>query len=137
MVKKGASQVNVLVVDDSLVMRRMITRILRAAELPIAELYEASDGVEALATMSANPVDVVLTDINMPNMGGLEFLSSVRRNPAWKDIRVVIVTTDGGERRVREALRLGAADYLKKPFSAEQIRTKFSALVGGAVAEAS
>jgi two-component system chemotaxis response regulator CheY len=128
--------VNVLVVDDSLVMRRMLTRVLRATDLPIQEMYEACDGLEALALLNEHPVDFVLTDINMPNMGGLEFLGVVRQNPAWKSVQVVIVTTDGGERRVLEALRLGAADYLRKPFTPDQIKGKLSALVDAGASEA-
>ncbi|MCC6588277.1 MAG: response regulator [Bryobacterales bacterium] len=121
--------VDVLIVDDSVVIRRMITRILRETELPIQDVFEAGDGIEALAALKQHGVGLVLSDINMPNMDGLELLGMIRRNPDWKQVHVVMITTEGAERKVLEAIRLGASGYVRKPFTPEQIKTKLTPLM--------
>jgi two-component system chemotaxis response regulator CheY len=121
--------VDVLIVDDSVVIRRMLTRILKETDLPVKEIVEAGDGIEALAALKSHRIDLVLSDINMPNMDGLELLGMVRRNPDWQEIKVVMVTTEGAERKVLEAIRLGASGYLRKPFNADQIRAKLESVL--------
>lgn len=125
---------NVLIVDDSTVIRRMLARIVRELNLPVEQVLEAGDGIEALTALKAHPVAVVLSDINMPNMDGLELLRMIQNNPEWQRIRVVMVTTEGGERKVLDAIRLGASGYLRKPFTPDQIKSKLSSLLGGAAA---
>lgn len=113
---------SVLVVDDSDIIRRMIIKTLRLAELPISTVHEAGNGREALDVMAESPVDVVLADINMPVMDGLEMIATMRGSETLSDVPVVVVSTEGAESRVRELERLGIAAYLRKPFTPEQIR---------------
>ena len=119
---------NVLIVDDSAALRKILQRVLRQAEIPLGNLYEAGDGIQALEAMKANSVDLVLSDINMPNMDGLQLLAQIRANPQWQDIRVIMITTEGNQARVMEAVGLGAAGYVRKPFTADQIKEKLLSL---------
>jgi two-component system, chemotaxis family, chemotaxis protein CheY len=129
---------DVLIVDNSAATRKILQRVLRQAEVPIGQVFEASDGVEALETLKQQKVDLILTDINLPNMDGLQFLGKVRANAEWDSVPVVIITTEGGQGRVMEAVQLGAAAYVRKPFTAEQIKEKIggiqSSLVRGQAA---
>ncbi|MFB3776000.1 MAG: response regulator [Bryobacteraceae bacterium] len=120
---------NILIVDDSAALRKILQRVLRQAEVPLGNLYEAGDGAQALEAMNANPVDLVLSDINMPNMDGLQLLAQIRANPKWQDIRVIMITTEGNQARVMEAVGLGAAGYVRKPFTADQIKEKLLSLL--------
>ena len=120
---------NVLIVDDSAAIRKILQRVLRHAEVPIGEAFEAADGVEALNQMKSQSVGLVLSDINMPNMDGLQLLTEIKANPAWKDTPVIMITTEGSHAKVMEAINLGAAGYLRKPFTADQIKEKLTALV--------
>ena len=120
---------DVLIVDDSAAIRKILQRILKNAQLPVGNILEAGDGVEALAVLNANTIGLVLTDINMPNMDGLRFLSEVRSDARWKDLPVVVITTEGSEQKVMEAAKLGASAYLRKPFTTDQIKEKLEKLV--------
>jgi len=113
---------DVLIVDDSAAIRKIVQRVLRQAELPLGQIYEAGDGLEALKTLEAQKVDLILADINMPNMDGLQLLESIKANDKWKQLPVVMVTTEGSESKVMTAAKLGAVGYVRKPFSAEQFR---------------
>jgi two-component system chemotaxis response regulator CheY len=116
----------ILVVDDSAAIRKILQRVLRQTGMSIGTIYEAGDGQEALATLKSHKIDLVLSDINMPKMDGLQLLASVRATAAWKNIPVVMITTEGGETRVAEAVKLGAAGYVRKPFTADQIKEKLT-----------
>lgn len=120
---------DVLIVDDSAAIRKILQRVLRQTDVPIGQVFEASDGVEALQALKQQMVGLVLSDINMPNMDGLQFLSHVRATPEWKDIPVVMITTEGSQNRVMEAVQLGASGYVRKPFTAEQIKEKLAGLL--------
>jgi two-component system chemotaxis response regulator CheY len=124
-----ASLLDVLIVDDSAAIRKILQRVLKQAEIPIGEVYEASDGVEALETLRKQKVGLVLSDINMPNMDGLEFLTLVRAEPAWQKLPVVMVSTEGTHAKVLEAVERGASGYVRKPFTAEQIKEKLAGLL--------
>ena len=116
--------VNVLIVDRSAVMRKILERALRQACVQIDHVVEASDGVEALERLQAGGgIQVIFSELNMPNMDGIEFLSQVKQSDSFRRIPVVMVTTEGTEARVREALSLGAAGYVKKPFTPAQMQT--------------
>lgn len=121
--------VDVLIVDDSAAIRKILHRVLLQAEIPLGKVVEAGDGVEALEKLREHQVHLILSDINMPNMDGLQLLSSIKAQEALKPIPVVMVTTEGGSSKVMEAVSLGAAGYVKKPFTAEQIKDKIGALV--------
>ena len=120
---------NVLIVDDSAAIRKILQRVLRQAEVPLGSLYEAGDGVQALEAMKNNSIDLVLSDINMPNMDGLQLLAQIRANPQWHGVRVLMITTEGNQARVMEAVGLGAAGYVRKPFTADQIKEKVLSLM--------
>ena len=115
---------DVLVVDDSAAIRKILTRVLRQTGMAIQTIHEAGDGQEALALMAQHRIDLILSDINMPKMDGLQLLASVKASPQWQSIPVVMITTEGGETKVAEAVRLGAAGYVRKPFTADQIKEK-------------
>ena len=114
---------NILIVDDSSVMRKILERSLRQA-FPngIEQVVEAGDGAEALAKLDAGPIQVIFSDINMPNMNGLDFLRN-RKETAHKDLPVIMVTTEGGERTVKEAISLGARGFIRKPFTPQQMES--------------
>ena len=125
---------DVLVVDDSAAIRKILTRVLRQTGMAIQTIHEAGDGQEALAMMAQHRVDLVLSDINMPKMDGLQLLASLKASHQWRSIPVVMITTEGGETKVAEAVRLGAAGYVRKPFTADQIKEKLVGLLEPAAA---
>jgi two-component system chemotaxis response regulator CheY len=115
---------DILIVDDSAAIRKILQRVLRQAEVPINNLYEAGDGAEALEILKSQSVNLVLSDINMPNMDGLQMLGHIKASQQWKDLPVVMITTEGSQNKVLEAVQLGAAGYIRKPFTAEQVKEK-------------
>lgn len=118
------SGISALIVDDSSVMRKIVERALRQAGLAISEVFEASSGVEALDVLRKNRVGLILSDINMPNMDGLEFLRQMRAQHLAPDIPVVMITTESSEDHVREAIVAGAQGYIRKPFTAQQVKER-------------
>ncbi|MBK9129359.1 MAG: response regulator [Phycisphaerales bacterium] len=122
---------NILVVDDSGTMRSMIKRTLSICGLDIGEVYEAGNGIEALAQMAAHDIHVVLLDINMPVMNGVQFVERVRDDEHLRNIPVVIASTEGSETRIAELMAAGARGYIRKPFRPEQIRDVLLPFVGG------
>jgi two-component system, chemotaxis family, chemotaxis protein CheY len=120
---------DVLIVDDSAAIRKILRRVLQQTDLPVGQVYEAGDGSEAVATLEKQKVQLILSDINMPNMDGLQFLSHLKAHPEWKDVPVVMITTEGSQAKVLEAVQLGAAGYVRKPFTAEQIKEKLTGIV--------
>lgn len=116
------SGIRALIVDDSSVMRKIVERCLRQAGVEIEEVYNASNGIEGLASLKENKIDLVLTDINMPVMDGLEFVRQTRGLENARNIPIVMITTEGGEKQVLEALSLGAKGYIRKPFTPEQVK---------------
>jgi two-component system chemotaxis response regulator CheY len=120
---------DVLVVDDSAAIRKILNRVLRQTGMAIGTVHEAGDGQEALDLLRAHKIDLVLTDINMPKMDGLQLLGAMKASPQWNGIPVMMITTEGGETKVGEAVRLGAAGYVRKPFTADQIKEKLAGIV--------
>jgi two-component system, chemotaxis family, chemotaxis protein CheY len=120
----------ILIVDDSSVMRKIIERSLRQAGLEQAEVVEAGNGVEALAQVREGVFDLILSDINMPAMDGIEFLRQLATIETTKSVPVVMVTTEGSESRVVEALSIGAKGYIRKPFTPDQIKERVIPLLG-------
>jgi len=114
---------NVLLVDDSAVMRKMIIRSLRQAGIDVADALEASNGVEALASLEKRPVDLVLCDWNMPEMSGIEFLKEARKK---HQTPIVMLTTESATDRVSEALTAGADGYITKPFTPDKLNETLS-----------
>lgn len=120
---------DVLVVDDSAAIRKILQRVLRQTGMAIQTIHEAGDGEEAIKVLGGNSVNLVLTDINMPKMDGLQLLASLKASPQWRSIPVVMITTEGGEAKVAEAVKLGAAGYVRKPFTADQIKEKLAGIL--------
>ncbi len=115
--------------DDSAAIRKILQRVLRQAEVPIGEVFEAGDGQEALTVLKSQKVGLILSDINMPNMDGLQFLTEVRAIEEWKTVPIVMITTEGSQNKVLEAVQLGATGYVRKPFTAEQIKEKLAGII--------
>jgi two-component system chemotaxis response regulator CheY len=123
-------EVDVLVVDDSAAIRKILQRVLRQTGIAIRTIHEAGDGQEALERLKkVHSVDLVLTDINMPRMDGIQLLAFLKASSQWRGIPVVMITTEGGESKVSAALKLGAAGYVRKPFTADQIKEKLSGIL--------
>src|SRR5215475_5667470 len=112
-------------------MRKIIERSLRQAGLDLNEVLEASNGAEALAEVQKGSLDIILSDINMPVMDGLEFLKNLASVESAKGVPVVMITTEGSEARVVEALSAGAKGYLRKPFTPEQVKERVAPLLEG------
>jgi two-component system chemotaxis response regulator CheY len=119
----------ILIVDDSSVMRKIIERSLRQAGLELGDIVEAGNGIEALAAVQAGAFDLVLSDINMPAMDGIEFLRQLVTIESCKGTPVVMITTEGSESRVVEALSIGAKGYIRKPFTSDQIKERVTPLL--------
>ncbi len=120
---------DILIVDDSAAIRKILQRVLGQAEIPVGAVYEAGDGVAALEILNTRKVGLVLSDINMPNMDGLELLSRIKMHEAWRRLPVIMITTEGAAAKVQEAVALGATGYVRKPFTAEQIKEKLTGLL--------
>jgi two-component system chemotaxis response regulator CheY len=119
---------DILIVDDSAAIRKILQRVLRQADVAVGQVLEAGDGLEALGILKSRPIGLVLSDINMPNMDGLALLSTVKALPEWSSIPFLMITTEGSYEKVLEAVNLGAAGYVRKPFTAEQIKEKLIAV---------
>jgi two-component system chemotaxis response regulator CheY len=119
----------ILVVDDSAMMRKIVLRTLKMAEVEFDEVLEAGDGVEALALLRAHTVNLIMCDINMPNMTGLEFLVRIKQEQLAVGVPVVMVTTEGSEPQVREAIMAGARGYIRKPFTLDHIKNNVKPLL--------
>ena len=125
---------DVLIVDDSAAIRKILQRVLLQAEVPMGKVHEAGDGVEALKILRENEgngakIGLILSDINMPNMDGLQLLGEIKKTAGFKDIPVVMITTEGAQQKVIESVNLGAIGYVRKPFTAEQIKEKLVGIV--------
>lgn len=121
--------VRTLIIDDSSVMRKIVERSLRQAGLELAEVREAGNGSEALSVLKQTAVDLILCDINMPVMDGLEFVKELQKVEHAKGVPVVMITTEGGESHVTQALSAGAKGYIRKPFTPEQVKEHVLPLV--------
>jgi two-component system chemotaxis response regulator CheY len=119
----------ILVVDDSSTMRRIIQNTL--ARLGYKDVVQAADGVEAWNAMQENPdIGVVITDWNMPNMNGLELVKKIRAEEKYKNIPIIMVTTEGGKKEVITALKAGVNNYIVKPFTPQVLKDKLEAVLG-------
>ena len=126
------SEIRTLIVDDSSVMRKIVERSLRQAGLDLMVVHEAGSGTEGLDLLRAKAVDLILTDINMPSMDGLEFLRQIRAQNLAPGVPVVMITTESSEEHVKQAILAGAQGYIRKPFTAEQVKERVLPLVHAA-----
>lgn len=116
-------KINALIVDDSAVMRKIVQRLLTQAGIEFDNVLEASNGADALTTLGASKVDLILSDINMPVMNGLDFVKNLAAVENARGVPVIMITTEGSEAHVMEALSSGAKGYIRKPFTPEQVKT--------------
>ena len=123
--------IRALIIDDSSVMRKIVTRSLRQAGIDLAQVLEAGNGAEALAILQESQVDLILCDINMPVMGGLEFIKHLPGVANAKDVPVVMITTEGSESHVVQALSCGARGYIRKPLTEEQVKDQVIPVLAG------
>jgi two-component system chemotaxis response regulator CheY len=123
-------KIRALIVDDSSVMRKIVERSLRQAGIELEKVVEASNGAEALVALQNNAVDLILCDINMPVMDGLEFVRQVATVESAKGIPIVMITTEGSESHVVQALSAGARGYIRKPFTPDQVKEHVLPVLG-------
>jgi two-component system, chemotaxis family, chemotaxis protein CheY len=112
----------ILVIDDSAMMRKIILRLLGQAGLTVSSALEAADGSEALAILGDHTPTLILCDINMPNITGLELLARIRSEKLAADVPIVMITTENSEAQVRQAIALGARGYIRKPFTVDDVK---------------
>lgn len=121
----------ILVVDDSAMMRKVVLRTLKMAGVEFDAVLEAGNGNEALDCLRASPVELIMCDINMPVMSGLQLLQQIKDEKLAVGVPIVMVTTESSEPQVRQAILAGARGYIRKPFSIEHIINNVKPLLAG------
>jgi|DewCreStandDraft_4_1066084.scaffolds.fasta_scaffold01114_4 two-component system chemotaxis response regulator CheY len=122
---------SILVVDDSATTRAIIKRVLGLAQIPTDFIAEAANGKEALSALAGRRFDLVLADLNMPEMGGLEMTRCMHENPATQDIPVVVVSAEPNAEKFAQVQGNGIQGCLRKPFTPEGIRNIVNHVLGG------
>ncbi len=123
----------ILVIDDSAIMRKIILRYLAQAGIGLPTL-EAVDGAQALALLSEHTPALILCDINMPGISGLELLARISQQRIAAGVPIVMITTESNEAQVREAIALGARGYIRKPFTVDDIKATVAPLLAAQMA---
>jgi two-component system chemotaxis response regulator CheY len=121
---------NLLIVDDSNSMRTVVKKIVGLTGLEVSQILEADNGRKALDILSGNWVDVVILDINMPEMNGLELLKRMSEDAVLKNIPVVMMTTEASEAHMKTAFEMGAKGFIRKPFVPEELRKMLLGVLG-------
>ena len=116
------SEVQALILDDSSVMRKIIARALRQADLGQLEVFEAGSGIEAMEILGGQPIHLILSDINIPGMDGIEFLRQIQAR--YPEIPVVIISTESSASSVKQSIQAGVRAYIRKPFTADQVKER-------------
>ena len=119
--------VTIMVVDDSRIMRNTVKGVFSGV-VPACNFVEAKDGVEALTLLQAQPIHLILLDWNMPNLSGIDFLKQVRAMEEYKELPIIMVTSEAAKFNVIEALKNGATDYITKPIKLDQFKSKLAKL---------
>lgn len=122
--------VNILVVDDSLPMRSVIIKTIKASGFGSASFFEAENGMKAMEVLRSEWMDLVITDYNMPDMNGGELISEMKKDDTLSTVPVIVVTTEGSREKMQELTEKGADSYIKKPFTPEMIKEKLTDLLG-------
>ncbi len=120
---------NLLIVDDSAVMRSIIKKTLKLCGLPIGEIHEASNGAEGLEVLNENWIDLAMIDINMPIMNGEVMIDKVREIPELRDLAIIVVSTESSETRIQMLEKKGA-EFIHKPFTPEIVRSTIIEITG-------
>ncbi|MDL1962764.1 MAG: response regulator [Deltaproteobacteria bacterium] len=126
--------INILIVDDSAVMRSIILKTMRMAGLPLEEIYQAANGQEGLDVLNRHWIDLVIADINMPVMNGEEMIDRMQENSDTKEIPIIVVSTEGSKTRI-ERLQHKGVRFIHKPFSPEIIRDTVTDITGIGVSD--
>ena len=121
---------NVLIVDDSRSMRAVIKKTISMSGFKMDQCVEAGNGREALDVLAKVWVDVIISDINMPEMNGLELLEELKKDSLLKAIPAIVISTEGSEKRIQDAYDLGARGFIKKPFLPEEIKKVLYEVIG-------
>ena len=122
---------NLLLVDDSVVVRKVLRKALGLSGLPIGEILEAENGAEALKVLNDNWIDLIFLDINMPVMNGIEFIEKLRASDTLHNIPVVVVSTEGSSERKDNLIKKDVKAYLRKPVTPEQLTDTITDILGG------
>jgi two-component system, chemotaxis family, chemotaxis protein CheY len=125
----ATAPLDVLIVDDSAAIRKILQRVLRQTDLNLGEISEAGDGSEAVEILKNRTFGLILSDINMPQMDGLQLLARIKEMDHLRNVPVIMITTEGGQGKVMEAVQLGATGYVRKPFTADQIKEKLAGVI--------
>ena len=112
---------NVLVVEDSAVMRAIVIKTLHLSGIALGQIYEAKDGEEALCVLDENWIDLAMVDINMPVLNGVDLIDRIRQNPDTADLSIIVVSTESSETRIETVQKKGVA-FVHKPFTPETLR---------------
>ena len=121
---------NVLIVDDSAIVRKVLIKTFGMTDIPVNEFYQAENGQIGLDTLRANWVDLVFLDINMPVMTGMEFIKELRADSMLNETPVIIVSTEGSKERKEELENLGIKAYLRKPVTPETLVETVTTVLG-------
>lgn len=125
---------NVLIVDDSATMRALIRKVLVISGFDIGSYFEGANGQEALGILEHNWVDIILSDLHMPGMDGTALVQALKKHEMWRNIPVVLISTEARPEVINPFLNLGVQDYIQKPFRPETIRKKLTGILGEATA---
>lgn len=121
---------NILIVDDSEIMRAMLKKVIAMSEAPVKEIFEANNGLEGLEKLENELVDVVLSDINMPQMNGIQMIEKIKETDETKHLPVIVVSTEGSAQVIDHLMDLGIKEYLRKPFTPESVRDALKKVLG-------
>ncbi len=121
---------HILIVDDSILMRTALKRTIDMVGIETASITEASNGIEALEVLESNPVDLILTDINMPEMNGIELIHCLKEKSEYANIPIIVITTESSTIRINDLQAEGIKDYLHKPFTPEEFRDTITRSLG-------
>ena len=121
---------NILLVDDSKTTKAVIAKALAMSGVALGSLYDGANGLEGLAILRQEKVDLVFADINMPLMGGMEMVALMKGDEALKGIPIVIISTEGSAARIQELERLGINAFLRKPFQPEALKKTVDSILG-------
>ena len=121
---------NILIVDDSLIIRKSLIKTFGMTGIEVGTFFQATNGKEGLELLSNNWIDLVILDINMPVMNGMDFMRAVSSDTKHKDVPVMVVSTEGSQERIAELSNLGVKAYLRKPVAPEALVETFEAVLG-------
>ena len=121
---------NVLIVDDSNTMRAVIKKVISISGFKMDQCIEAGNGKKALDVLTDNWVDVIISDINMPEMNGFELLKKLKEDDLLKNIPVILISTESSEKRMQDAFDMGAKGFIKKPFTPEAVKKILYEVIG-------